>query len=91
MTDSTTFESKCDILAEVFTEMKNDADWVDFFEYNDLGLPLAYLLSTDIVKSTPKAQILVEETFALMLESAGDVEDIGFESLEEIFNWNPEI
>jgi hypothetical protein len=90
MTDSTTFESKCDILAEVFTECKGDVDFYDFFEYNDLGLPLAYLISTEIVKSTPKAQILVEETFALLLESIGDVEDIGFESLEEILNWNPE-
>jgi TPR repeat protein len=90
MTDSTTFESKCDILAEVFTDCRNDPDWIDFFDYNDIGLPLAYLLSTDIVKSTPKAQIFVEETFASLLESVGGAEDTGFESLEEILNWDSE-
>jgi hypothetical protein len=90
MTDSTTFEKKCGILSELYIASKHDPDWDDFREYNDVGLPLAHLIASDIVKSTPKAQIFVEQTFAGLLEAVGVVEDIGFESLDEILGWQPE-
>jgi hypothetical protein len=80
---TTTFEAKCDILAEVWVQYKHDPEWGDFVEYNDLGLPLAYAISTEIVTSTPKAQILVNETFVLLLSALG-VEDDAFESFDDL-------
>jgi hypothetical protein len=56
----------------------------DFITYNDLGLPIAFALAEDIVKSTPLAEAYINETWDLLL-TALKVEDVGFESLDEIF------
>jgi hypothetical protein len=57
----------------------------DFIWYNDIGLPLSYMLSEEIVQSTPEAMKLVDETFDLLL-AAVESEDKGFDSLDEILS-----
>lgn len=85
MSDSalTPFSNRCDILAEVWVNYKGDPDFEDFISYNDLGLPLAYAIAVDIVHSTPKAEMFVNETFDLLLSALG-VEDTNFESLDDL-------
>ena len=58
----------------------------DFFEYNDLGLPLAFMIEQKIVESTPIAQVYIEETFELLVESLGLDSDEVYESIEEMFD-----
>jgi hypothetical protein len=84
VSDTTTFENKCEILAELWTEYKNDTQFEDFFSYNDLGLPLAYAVSTQIVKSTKLAEEFINETFALLLDVLGIESDTGFETLADV-------
>jgi len=48
-----------------------------------LGLPLAYSLVEEIVEATPIATKFVDETFELLLAGL-DLDDSGFESLDEI-------
>jgi DNA transposition AAA+ family ATPase len=43
-------------------------DYDDFVEHNDLGLPLAHLISQGIVESTPMAKEIIEETYSNLLE-----------------------
>jgi hypothetical protein len=62
---------------------RDDEQFADFTEYNDLGLPLAYAIANDIVKSTEMAQRFVEETFDLLLAGL-NVEDTGFDELDEV-------
>lgn len=57
----------------------------DFFEYNDLGLPLAFMIEQKIVESTPVAQVYIEETFELLVESLGLDSEEEYESIEEMF------
>lgn len=85
MTDSTptSFDAKCDILGELWVEYKNDVEFEDFIEYNDLGLPLAYALATEIVTKTPKAELFVNETFDLLLTGL-ELADEGFETLADL-------
>lgn len=86
MSDTTTaYEAKCDILAEVWVEHRNDIMLQDFVEYNDLGLPLAYAISNGIVASTDLAKSFIEETFDVMLDTVFSVEDTGFNSLLDLF------
>lgn len=63
----TTFLKKCSILAELWTDYRDHEDLEDFLEYNDMGLPLAYFLATDVVDVTPKAEVYVDETWHLLL------------------------
>ena len=80
----TSFETQCDILAQLWIEHRQDEDFKDFVEYNDIGLPLAYFISEGVVLPTPLAETYVGETFDLLL-FALDVEDTGFELLADIF------
>jgi hypothetical protein len=63
---------------------RDDENFDDFISYNDIGLPLAYVLSTGIVKPTEMANRFINETFELLLASL-EVEDQGFEDLDDIF------
>jgi hypothetical protein len=79
----TDIESKCRILGKLWMDYRDDSEFVDFIEYNDLGLPMAYLVDSDLVKMTNKGEIFVEETFELFLQSL-KIEDTGFTDLEEV-------
>ena len=81
---ATTFENKCNILSDFYLEYKGAEQFADFYAYCDLGLPLSYLISADIVKRTPVADTFVEETFELFLGLLGISEDLGYEDLEEL-------
>lgn len=81
---STTFENKCDILADVWLTYRNDEEFTDFISYNDIGLPLAYVLSNGIVDRTEVAERFVNETFNLFLAGLGIDEDKGWEFLDEL-------
>lgn len=80
---TTPFSSKCEMLGEFWLNYRVSPEFGDFFEYNDLGLPLAYAVSEDIVTPSDFATHLINETFDLLLEVLG-VEDTGFENIEDI-------
>jgi hypothetical protein len=81
--NTTTIENKEIILAELWMTYKNDPNFEDFISYNDLGLPLAYVMSTGIAKRTDASNKFIDETFTLLLGSL-EVEDAGFYTLDEL-------
>ena len=88
MSDTTTtpFSNKCEILGELWLKYRGDyPDFEDFIDYNDLGLPIAYAISNNLVKSTDLAKAFVEETFDLLLAGLG-VEDDGWDNLDELLS-----
>ena len=82
---ATPFSKKCDILAELWIGFRDDEEFKDFIKYNDISLPLAYFLSTDICENpTQKGEEFIEETWGL-LEGALDLSpDAEWDSLLEI-------
>jgi hypothetical protein len=80
---TTNFLNKTSILSELWMNYRDDEALQDFVEYNDLGLPLAYFLYNELVLPTKQSEIYIEETFSLLV-AALDVEDVGFESLDEM-------
>jgi len=83
MENTTAFGTKAQILADLWTDYRDDVEFRDFTEYNDLGLPLAYAIANGIVDVSPMAEQFINETFALLLASLS-VEDTGYDSLEDI-------
>ena len=79
----TEIENKCKILGQLWMDYREHPEFTDFIEYNDLGLPMAYLVDSELVKMTKKGEIFVEETFELFIHSLG-IEDVGFNDLEEV-------
>ena len=64
-----TFETKVRILGQFYTEFKDDKELENFFEYNDVGLPLAYFIFLDLAKETKLGEEAVQETFILLLDT----------------------
>jgi hypothetical protein len=81
----TTKSNKAHILAELWLNYRDDEEFLDFVEYNDLGLPLAYMVSNSIVDTNPRAEQFIEETFGLLLSGMG-IEDQDYETLDEILD-----
>lgn len=81
----TPFSKRCEILGELWLNYRDDEEFRDFFEYNDLGLPLAYAIKNDIVHIAPLGEQMVNETFDILV-SALEIEDTEFESLDEMLS-----
>ena len=82
----TNFESMCSILSELWMDYKSDKYFKDFIEYNDIGLPIAFLIDNELVEPTQLAKQYVHETWDIFLAALEIAEDIGWESLEDLFN-----
>lgn len=83
---STTYENKLAILAELWMEHRNDEDFKDFFEYNDLGMPLAYALNEKIVEGGDLAAAFINETFDLLLVGLEISSENAYEDLAHLFD-----
>lgn len=80
---TTDFSNKVDILGR-FKVLYQDTDSArDFFEFNDIGIPLAYLASEGLCDISEDGKKYIAETWDLFLASLG-VEDTGFEELDEV-------
>jgi hypothetical protein len=82
----TDFSNKCEILADLWLNYRDDEEFSDFVSYNDLGLPLAYAVANGIVESNTMIEGFVDEAFDLLLAGVGIEEDTGFFNLEEILD-----
>ena len=81
----TSFNDYCSILAELWINYKEEPKFQDFISYNDLGLPLAFLIDSELVTPTEIAKKYVEETWFILLKSMDIEEDTGFGSLDDLF------
>ena len=87
---ATNFSNQTSILADLWINFRDEGEFKDFLEYNDIGLPLAYYIHTDLVTPTDQAKMFVEETFNLLCAALGlDVEG-DYQSLNEMFDKSPE-
>lgn len=81
----TAFADKVEILSDLWMYHRSDEDFENLFEHADLGLPLAYAKSTDLIDAlTTRAVDLINETFDMLLGTLGIEEDTGYESLDEL-------
>lgn len=83
----TGFDSICTILSELWMDYKTDKYFKDFIEYNDIGLPLAYLIDNELVEPTALAKQYVYETWDIFLAALEINEDAGWNSLDELFKY----
>lgn len=75
--------NKCEILGEFWISYKYEEKYQDLVSFNDIGFPLAYVVSQGVVSTTPQAEGFINETFDMVL-SFFELEDTGFESLEDL-------
>lgn len=85
----TDFSSICDILGDLYSNYKEDKNFRDFIEFNDLGLPLAYLTSENLCEPSDDGIRYVTETWELFLAGL-KVKDEGFEDLDQLLGFAEE-
>jgi len=83
---ATPFSNKCKILGEFWIRFKQDETYKEFIEYNDIGLPLAYFVSSELVELTDAGNRWINETWEV-LSQAMQLDDTEFESLDEVIDW----
>lgn len=81
----TSFIVRCNILAELWVNYSNTEEFEVFFTYNDIGLPLAFMVSQELVGVTEKAKDILDETWEALLEKEG-IKDTGFTNLADVFS-----
>lgn len=81
----TNIETQIDILGNFYINYKEDKSVKEFIEFNDIGLPLAYLTSEGLCQPTDIAIAYIQETFNMLLATMG-LEDIGFDSLDHLLD-----
>lgn len=79
------FLNKCEILSELWMNYRHDENFEDFVEYNDMGLPLAYFVHTEMVQPTDEAKGYIEETYNLFIAAIGIDLDNEYTTLNELF------
>ena len=82
----TTFGKKVEILSDLWINYKDDSDFDDFIEYNDLGLPLAYLITSDLASPSDAGVLYIDETFNLLCAALDIDLDAEYQSLNEMFD-----
>ncbi len=83
----TSFDSMCAILGELWMDYKTDKYFKDFIEYNDIGLPIAFLFNNELIEPTELAKQYVYETWDIFLSALDIKQDLGWNSLEELFHY----
>lgn len=82
---ATPFDKRCEILGDLWMYGREDDKLKDFFEYNDVGMPAAWLVDEKLAIAEPPLVLLISETFDLLLTALEIKEDTGFDSLDYLF------
>ncbi len=83
---TTDFSNKVQILGEFYFTYRDDKELKEFIEFNDLGLPLAYLASENLCAISEEGIEYINETWNILMGSLG-IEDIGFEDINTMMDF----
>ncbi len=80
---NTPIEKQTEILSELWMDYRDEGYFQEFFQYADLGFPLAYLLTQNVVTRNPETDKFIGDTWEMLLGLVA-LEDTGFEELSEL-------
>ena len=70
------YADKTGVLAQCWIDFRNDENFEGFMEYNDLGLPMAYMVAQGLIQDlTPLGEEYITETFDMLLDVLGITEN----------------
>ena len=77
-------KDKAILLVEFIQANFTNPKFNEFFDYNDLGLPLAVAFENDLCTLNDRGTEVLNETYDLMLEEYGADKDNTYETLDDI-------
>ena len=82
----TDFLTKIEILAEVWKYHREEEVFQDFCISNDVALPLAFFIDSELATISELGNQYIDETFNALLTELDIEEDTGFESLDDLLD-----
>lgn len=89
----TGFSEKCSIMGALWVNYRQDLQdndgWREFLDYADIGLPLAYILSTDVAKPNKESVRYINETWEVFCQLLDIDPEYKYNNLSECFDASP--
>jgi hypothetical protein len=89
------FSNKCEVLGDLWLfyreDIKGNEAWEEFFAYNDIALPLAYMIKEDYatINEDSDATSYIEETWETFCDYV-DIDPNGeYKDIREAFDASP--
>jgi hypothetical protein len=80
----TSLDEKAQIIVEFVQDFRESGEYEDYFNYNDLGIPLAIALAQDMADLTESGLQIFEETWRHLCELFDMDETASYESIEDL-------
>jgi len=85
---TTPLETKASILVEWYKMNKDDPQYNEFFEYNDLGTPLAISINANLCTITKTGSLVIEETWKELCKWQLQNPEGDYQSIQDMLpNW----
>jgi hypothetical protein len=76
---------KAEIIFEFINDYRGDQAFEEFFNYNDLGVPMAVMIVNDLVILNEGGVRVLDETWESLCSNLNDADvDYDYESLDEL-------
>jgi hypothetical protein len=76
--------TKAEILVQFTQDYFNSGEYEEFFDYNDLGIPLSIAITQDMVILTDSGEQLLEETWKELCLLFNANPDDEYESIDDL-------
>ena len=76
--------TKAEILVQFTQDNLNDELYEDFFDYNDLGIPMAISVMQDLVILTDEGENLLDETWKELCQLFGADPNGEYENIDDL-------
>lgn len=78
--------SKADIIVQFTQDQFVNEEYDEFFNYNDLGVPIAIALSNGLVNLTEEGEALINETWKDLCELFDADPEEEYESIDDLMD-----
>jgi hypothetical protein len=75
---------KIAVLADLYLNYRDENQFKEFADYNDIGLPLAHLVQQRLCTMTKEAEIYVDETYDLLISAMGVDPELDYQTIDDM-------
>ena len=80
-------DRKIGVLADLYLNYRDEDQFKEFADYNDIGLPIAHLVHTGLVTMNKEGEIYIEETYDLLISAMGVDPEGNYETIEDMLQF----
>jgi hypothetical protein len=77
-------DRKIGVLADLYLNYRDEDQFKEFADYNDIGLPIAHLVHTGLCNMNREAEVYVEETYDLLISAMGVDPELDYQTIDDM-------